>query len=186
MAALTIEQVESDNILLCDDLQRKMLLFFAKKNQNAFENISAAISTGDIKLAHRLAHSLKGNAGQLGLTTLQSISENIEDTLKANELPSDDKIFSLKTELFRILETLTPHLNEEKVPSMTETMSYKEKLELLTELGKLLEQKNTRCMSLLKKVALIPGTDEIVAQVEDYDFSLASETLNSFIEGLER
>ena len=184
MATISIEQIESDNILLNDELQQKMLVYFAKKNQNAYENLSAAISNGDIKLAHRLAHSLKGNAGQLGLSELQSISEDIEFTLKANQLPSDDKITSLKTELNIILDSLKPLLDEEKTTEVTETISFDEKLELLNELSKLLDQKNTKCLSLLDKIALIPETKELVAQIEDYDFSLAAETLNSIMEGL--
>ena len=160
---------------------KKCWYFLLKKNQNAFENLSAAIRNGDIKLAHRLAHSLKGNAGQLGLTDLQSISENIEFTLKANQLPSEDDIISLKTELYKILDALEPLLKREKAPSITETVSHEKKLELLNELHKLLEQKNTRCLTLLEKIVLIPGTEELVTQIEDYDFSLALETLNSLI-----
>ena len=31
MATMSIEQIESDNVLLNDELQQKMLVFFAKK-----------------------------------------------------------------------------------------------------------------------------------------------------------
>jgi CheY-like chemotaxis protein len=60
-----------------DDLQKKLEIRFVKCNQNKYTEISEALSSGDIKLAHRLAHTLKGNAGQIGRWGLHDAASKV-------------------------------------------------------------------------------------------------------------
>ncbi|MDR2558740.1 MAG: Hpt domain-containing protein, partial [Oscillospiraceae bacterium] len=46
-----------------------MRVNFVKNNKNVHSQIAEAAAIGDTKLAHRLAHSLKGSAGLIGKTS---------------------------------------------------------------------------------------------------------------------
>jgi len=67
---------------LVDELQKKLRLYFVKNNQTLFSEITEALECGDITLAHRLVHALKGNAGQIGKSELQDAATVVESLLK--------------------------------------------------------------------------------------------------------
>ena len=84
-----------------------MKQLFLENNQNKYEEINNALQMGDIKLAHRLAHNLKGNAGQLGLIILQKITADIEQQLKDGEnLVTEQQLAALEKELNAALAQL--------------------------------------------------------------------------------
>ncbi len=55
-------------------LYRDLLVQFAATQGEAAAEISAALETGDIKLAERIAHTVKGVAGNIGITEVQSLA----------------------------------------------------------------------------------------------------------------
>ena len=63
-------------------LFEKLKLSFVKNNQTTYADIALAVESGDIKLAHRLAHTLKGNAGQIGMSGLQKAASDVEELLR--------------------------------------------------------------------------------------------------------
>jgi PAS domain S-box-containing protein len=82
------------------ELDNSMKMLFVKYNQNKFEDIDNALKAGEIKLAHRLAHTLKSNAGQLGKTNLQQAAALVEQQLKGGEnLVTPQQMAALETEL---------------------------------------------------------------------------------------
>jgi signal transduction histidine kinase/DNA-binding NarL/FixJ family response regulator len=92
-----------------NDLQFKkdLQIMFVEDNQNRYEDIVKALEKGDIKLAHRTAHSLKSNAGQIGETRLQQIAADIEKQLKDGEnLLTQGQLDLLETELNAVLARL--------------------------------------------------------------------------------
>ncbi|MCL2441619.1 MAG: ATP-binding protein [Treponema sp.] len=96
-----------------DDLQQKLINIFVQNSQDAYVKIKDAIDTNDIKLAHRLAHTLKSNAAQLNKPALQKIAGKVEESLKNGENrvnPSDFE--SLQAELNTVLAELTPLVSE--------------------------------------------------------------------------
>ncbi|MCL2293807.1 MAG: transporter substrate-binding domain-containing protein [Spirochaetes bacterium] len=157
-------------------LQKNLQVTFYKNNQTKHTEIAEAISAGDIKLAHRLVHTLKGNAGQLGKTKLQTAAAQIEDLLK-DELISipEEKISLLKTELTLVLEELKPMMTKEQ--KKFKPMNPEQVLALFEKLEHLLENINPECINLLDDIRSIPGTGELVRQIEDYDFESAGEAL---------
>jgi len=64
------------------ELKRLLSENFLEENTRIYSEITDAVNTGDIKLAHRMAHSLKSNAGLLGIVTLQKSAEEVEEGLK--------------------------------------------------------------------------------------------------------
>jgi CheY-like chemotaxis protein len=64
-----------------EKLQQDLINVFVNSNRDKHKEIVNAIITGDIKLAHRLAHTIKSNAAQLGKTALQKAADDIENAL---------------------------------------------------------------------------------------------------------
>jgi len=63
-------------------LYRKLLLQFAAKQANAPAEVSAAIENGDLKLAERIAHTVKGVAGNVGLRLVFASAEKLEKAIR--------------------------------------------------------------------------------------------------------
>jgi CheY-like chemotaxis protein len=63
-------------------LQIKLMGLFISENKDKMSQINKAIDDNDIVLAHRLAHTLKGQAGLLGKKELQKAATEVEDLLK--------------------------------------------------------------------------------------------------------
>jgi len=91
------------------ELQQLLINNFIGSNRNKYDEINNTINKGDIKLAYRLAHTLKSNAGQLKKTFLQQAAREVENSLKDgknNTFPEQMK--TLKTELDAVIAELEP------------------------------------------------------------------------------
>jgi signal transduction histidine kinase/DNA-binding response OmpR family regulator len=62
-------------------LYRDLLMKFAAKNGDADVQISAALESGDRQMAERIAHTVKGVAGNLGIKRVQSAAEKLEKAI---------------------------------------------------------------------------------------------------------
>jgi signal transduction histidine kinase/CheY-like chemotaxis protein len=163
------------------ELQKVLQLLFAKNNQKKFNEITMSLEAGDIKLAHRLAHTLKGNAGQIGMLDLQLAATNVEQALKnGKNMVTEEQLKTLGTELNAVLDELAPLLDSESadppaqpsvpVPELKANSSF-EKLEPLLKSG------NPDCLGLISDLKTIPGCERLIRQMEDFDFEAAFSTL---------
>jgi len=66
-------------------LFRDLLAKFAAKQADSASQISAALKSGDPKLAERIAHSMKGVAGNLGISAIQSAAEKLEAAIRGGD-----------------------------------------------------------------------------------------------------
>jgi signal transduction histidine kinase/CheY-like chemotaxis protein len=99
------------------DLEFKKVLqnHFWKNNQNKYNEIIKAIEDNDLELAHRLAHTLKGNAAQLGRSSLHIAAADVERQLKEGKmLVTEDQLKTLETEFYKYLNELSLMYNEGK------------------------------------------------------------------------
>jgi len=64
------------------ELRKKLIKNFLEINKEKYSEITNAINAGDLTLAHRMAHTLASNAGQLDKDNLQKTAEDIENRLK--------------------------------------------------------------------------------------------------------
>ncbi|MCL2442448.1 MAG: ATP-binding protein [Treponema sp.] len=97
-----------------DELRQELISIFVNKYNNKFNEIADAIYIGDIKLAHRLAHTLKGNAGQLGKTFLQQAAKNVEEQLKdGKNMVTSEAMVKLEKELNAVIAELTPMVSKQ-------------------------------------------------------------------------
>jgi two-component system, sensor histidine kinase and response regulator len=66
-------------------LYRDLLIQFATKQETAAERIEAALASGDRHQAEHLAHTLKGAAGNLGITQIFHAAGNLEAAIRKSE-----------------------------------------------------------------------------------------------------
>src|ERR1700742_282604 len=62
-------------------LYRSLLTQFADKHSEAAVEISAALKSGDLALAERIAHTVKGVAGNIGMAEVQFASQKLEKAI---------------------------------------------------------------------------------------------------------
>jgi HPt (histidine-containing phosphotransfer) domain-containing protein len=166
-----------------EKLKFSLMANFIKDNKNRYSEITEAIKTGDIKLAHRLAHTMKGNAGNLGKTRLQKAARDIEHLLKDKKSHvSAKKLAVLETELNAVLDELEPLVKENTPLSPVQPLDAQKARETLAELKPLLERGSPDCLKYIDKLRGIQGSGEflvrkLIQQIEDLDFELALETL---------
>ena len=160
-----------------DELRKKLCVKFAKDNQNKYGEISGAIAAHDVALAHRLTHTLKGNAGQIGMTALQNAAAEAEALLKAGTLPAEELLRSLETEINTALGVLKPLLETPAEHTGTGALHAEQVRALFERLSLMLTNINPECADLLDEIRAIPGAEKLAKQIEDYDFELAAVTL---------
>jgi signal transduction histidine kinase/CheY-like chemotaxis protein len=165
-------------------LRMRLISNFLKDNKTKDEEIKNALATGDIKLAHRLAHTLKGVAGLVAQPGLQNASYAIESALNAGDTnTASNGLGLLETELKKSLAELTaiseaaqkPNAANAEPPAVT--LDRFEALELIDKLRALLENGDSDCISLIDGLRSIPESKKLIEQVEDYDFEPALLTL---------
>ncbi|MCL2722090.1 MAG: response regulator, partial [Treponema sp.] len=161
-----------------EKLQNQLIIQFVKNNKNKYEEIINAISDSDIKLAHRLAHTLRGNAGQLKKTELQKAAADVEKQLKDNiSDAASEKMKLLEKELNAVLAELEPLVNEIPPAQTGELLDIAAAKLLLDELEPVLKAGNTKSLTYIDKLRSIPGTEELIQQIEGFKFKPAIETL---------
>ena len=169
------------------ELQNKLINNFVKDNRNRFNEIAEAINAGDITLAHRLAHTLKGNAGQLGKKLLQKAAMNVEHNLKSGEnLVTRQEMVNLETELSAVLAEfdkflveLHNHEADIQVESGFAEIDFDEAKSLLETLEAMIEMGDPECRRLIPDLRRIPDSELLISQMDDLDFELALVTLDN-------
>ncbi|MCL2216412.1 MAG: ATP-binding protein [Defluviitaleaceae bacterium] len=167
-----------DDFLKNADVIKKLGINFAKSHKKTLPDIIQALETGDVKTAHRLAHTLKSSAGLIGENTLAQIAKAVENSLAEGKMP--DQLSDLENELNRVLEGIS-------VPEPVRPPGGKTKedaRELLNQLKTLLESKSVKCLDFLDELRLIPEAATLADQIESFDFKPALNELRTLIEAL--
>jgi CheY-like chemotaxis protein len=160
-------------------LRNQLKLKFVKSNQNLFDEIIKAVNDGEIKLAHRLAHTLKSTAGQIGREKLRKAAAAVEAALAEEKNALDEeKTTALKTELKQALDELSPLLSEAEKNRKTETVNDEKAKEIIRELENLLVNRNPECINMLDDISAIPGTEELIPLIEKFKFKQAIDLLS--------
>jgi HPt (histidine-containing phosphotransfer) domain-containing protein len=179
-------------------LQKQLKFNFVKSNQNTFAEIKKAIGKSDIKLAHRLAHTLKTNAGQIGEKTLQEAAAAAEGMLLGRKnMPKPvtsaepagrpslpEQLDILEAELNAVLEKLAPMLAEATAETKNKNafLNTEETRELFERLEDMLKNRNPECVDLLDNVRAARGTEELVRLMESFNFKQALSELKRVME----
>jgi CheY-like chemotaxis protein len=180
----TAEKVPRDQADLY--LQKRFQLNFLKDNQTIIEKITGAMAAGDMAVAHRLAHTLKGNAALIGKTSLQKAAADTEQILKAGKLPAQEQMSLLKNELDAVLDELTALQTMAAQTQAAEPgIETPDKIRAaLEQLETMLKNRDPECMVFLGVIRSIPETEQLVKQVENFDFTPALLTISALKEKL--
>ena len=92
-------------------MYRDLLAQFAVKYRPAGEQIAAAMESGDRYQAERLAHSLKGAAGNLGINQIFLLAGNLERAIRESLVGVDGMVRELASALDRQVQTIQEILN---------------------------------------------------------------------------
>jgi CheY-like chemotaxis protein len=193
VAAQAAPRVEEYATRVEDDedakLKMRLITNFLKDNKTRADDIKKACESGDIKLAHRLAHTLKSNAGQLGKTLLQKAAAEIENQLRDGQnLVTPEQMDALESSLGAALAELEPQvvdLSASGAAPTTEIASVEASLELIEKLEPMLELGDIGARQFIFELRRIPGSEDLIQQIEDFDFDLALTTLSELKKSLE-
>ena len=180
-------QLEKDR-----EFQKSLKKHFARNNQNKFEEIAKALEVNDVQLAHRLAHTLKSNAGQINEFRLQTAAADVERRLSdGTNNVLEEQLNFLETELNVVLGELSYLLQEQaenrEGSGIEAVIESGEKNELFAKLEPLLKSGNPECINFVYDLRAIPEQKELiqqlVKQMEDFEFEQAYLTLAEFKKG---
>jgi len=172
-----------------DVLQKQLKERFAKSHQTSYAEFLKALDDNDIEAAHRKVHTLKSNAAQIGEDKLSSMARGAEEKLvEGQNNISYDMLISLETELKTVLDKLSPLLDEanERRKAKSEEFDPDKTLRIFARLEPLLEERSFDTIQFVDELAVIPETETLVNQIENFDFSKALETLKAFKKELEQ
>jgi HPt (histidine-containing phosphotransfer) domain-containing protein len=185
-----LKPVDSDPVNEYEDngeLQKKLLGNFYKSSQDVHSQITEAVAAGDTKLAHRLAHSLKGNAGLIGKIRLRNAAAEVEELLKDGAISIwEIKMDNLKTELLLVLEELRRLHGKTTMRREVQVIDAGQIIALFERLKPMLENLNPESAGLLGEINAVPGAGKLAQQIEDYDFESAARTLAELKTKLEK
>jgi CheY-like chemotaxis protein len=170
-----------------NEAHKKMLrLQFFKNNQTVLKEITDAVSAGDNRLAHRLAHTLKGSAGLLGKTGLRNAASDVEALLRDGiDSIWDNKINILKAELSVVLEEIKTLLDE-TAEEKPQALNAEQTLALFEKLEPMLENNNPECIDLLGSIRAVPGAEALARQIENFNFKEAAGLLARLLAELKK
>jgi len=168
-------------------LKNQLKEHFVKSHQETYENIVNAVENNDLKLVHRLVHTLKGNAGQVDEAKLALISKEIEENINNGETNINTKLLDvLKNELDTVLKKLAPMLAESNSRKIVrqEKFDADKMLKIFNKLEPLLRDHSYDSMQFIDELVVIPGAEELVIKIENLDYGSALETLKILKENI--
>lgn len=139
-------------------LYRKLLLRFKEDYTTITKQIKEAYLAGDYELAGRLAHTVKGVAGNIGAAGIYDLAREVENAIKQDDTAEAEKhltaLASYLKPIFKCLDTITEQPAE---PSQSQDDSDSPNpgllLELFEEMEPFLKKRNPKkCSQIMKKL----------------------------------
>jgi signal transduction histidine kinase/CheY-like chemotaxis protein len=179
-------------------LYRKLLLDFGANYGAVAGQIREALADSDFNQAHSLIHNLKGLAGNLEATDLQTAAVAMEKLVKGPpaETASDEEMNRKLTELESALEqaldavqVLGPMAEMKAIESTAEELSsvppelvqqMADRINAAVEMGDMMQIKSIAEELMSESGAVAPFCDRIVRLAEDFDFDGIQNLLLEF------
>ncbi|MFC3093928.1 response regulator [Alteromonas sediminis] len=170
-------------------LYRRLLSKFNHNQRNFIQQFSQALYDNDLALAERNTHTLKGLAGNIGATKIQSIAAELERACKANQTSRLGNLLSaLEKKLDEVFEGLTA-LSDKTQDNTEKEIDFSSIQYELVKLRELIEENDTEALDVIADLQPVLTKSEhadvfrkIINSVENYDF----DTALSLLEGIER
>jgi CheY-like chemotaxis protein len=169
-------------------LYKKLLLKFVTEYTGAAGEIKRMLDAGANEEAERLAHSVKGIAGNLGMTALQASAGILESAIHNMETDKFEALInafaSRLEEILAVLSVVTPDVTERK--EAKREVSGEDLLALLDKLeDPMKSRKPKKCAPVLEEMASYVWPDTVHGKVQDlekligkYKYKKAKKLLN--------
>ncbi|MBF0094857.1 MAG: Hpt domain-containing protein, partial [Alphaproteobacteria bacterium] len=166
----------------------RLLSKFADNQENTVAEIRKAVERGDTETATRLAHTLKGVAGNISAASLQQVGHALEAVLKEGKTEKlEDLMTSAAQELERVIATIRT-VRQQPSPAASGTSSFADVLPGLHKLRDLLTQYDSEAEDLLSDIlgqvsdpAVLASLKVVQGQLTRDDFDGAVVTLDSLM-----
>jgi len=176
-------------------LFRKLLLKVKCDYMNAAREIGELVETGNSDEAHRLAHTVKGVAGNLGAKALQAAAMEVESQLKKNE-PVTSELERFAEEMNTVQDGLAT-IRESESPACNLPKEASSPMDLIDAMEEILphlkKRKPKPCKKCMEKINALgwPGSlgEEIVRLdllVNTYKFKKAYPLADAILEKLKK
>jgi HPt (histidine-containing phosphotransfer) domain-containing protein len=166
-----------------DKIMRQSIVTFVKDNGDTFAKINDALAAGDVKTAHRIAHTLKSAAGFFGKTALQEAAASLEHSLQTQ--PRGYTPVQLKDIEAGLADALDEfaYLVAEEEANKQEAVAINpdEWVSLLSEIKPFLLRSDFAVTKYSERLEGIAGMEELAVLIEDYDFDGALELIDRLL-----
>jgi len=169
-------------------LLRKLLRSFREENLTLLENLQGALERGDLELARRLVHTVKGVGGNLGASELCSAARLLEPALRLGGAALERAREAFAASLNQVFDSvLLLEAQTERAaapqapPAHPATLDAAEIARLSGRLGGLLEADNLNALGVWEELRpLIPGeaAGRLDLALRELDFREASGILH--------
>ncbi|MDB5848315.1 MAG: hypothetical protein JWP29_2067 [Rhodoferax sp.] len=162
---------------------------FASGQRGIADQIAVALAAERWDTAERLAHTLKGVAGNIGATPLQQRAADVEEAIRAHVEPV--RIAPLLTALAMLLDALLRALDASLLPLDADTSAdpasaNAEREPVLRQLAAFMAEDDAEALELLQQHRRVlrlwlgaASYDEMEAALGRYDFELALQALRN-------
>ncbi|QJT08698.1 response regulator [Oceanidesulfovibrio marinus] len=137
-------------------LYRKLLADFARKYESIAESFKEKMAASEKKEARRMAHTLKGVAGNIGALRLFNTASEMESCINTGLKPCTTMLGQLESDMAATMQAVQEYLDTHHPKSTAQNAGpMLEKQELITalaNLARLLEEHDTRALDEFKSL----------------------------------
>lgn len=176
-------------------LYAELLEKLYKNNLNVVNEIRNAVKNNEKELSVRLAHTVKGVAGNLGAIELNKSAAELETELKKDVPDAIERtIANFDSRMQKVLQEIGAWISDRQSNVKTDDNAELDKSALkrmLDELKRLLEDNDPDAKNKIDEINEMPGTGcirdvlrEITESIHNYEFDGAIEKFNQLIPNL--
>jgi CheY-like chemotaxis protein len=164
---------------------RRLLALFVDCHGHEVERLRERLRAADLVEVHRLAHTLKGSAGNLGATRVQAAADALQAAIRQGAGRDDiDHCFqALAAELPPLLDGIRGVLADSNTAPVavdaTRLAAVLTRLEALLEQGDIAANELARAEAPLLRAELGATGDTLLRQIADFDYEAALVSLRA-------
>jgi two-component system sensor histidine kinase/response regulator len=168
-------------------LYRKLLRQFSQTEADAARRIAVALAENDRALAERLAHTVKGVAGNIGATSVQNAAAHLEKAIKGSSPAAETEVWraSLEECLGELVQGLKTALEEaDGEPARAQAVDREQVKGAVEQLSRYLAKSDGAAIDYFESAAphlrVLFNQQEFehfASLIENYEFSEAYEEL---------